>query len=191
MNRVETPAQEFSRLVIEYNEGKKDSPTRQEAWNLIADFALEHCDIIIRALSTPIAAGGGEAIEPPISQLMRDDGEPEWKQINALFLRNDINAFPIRLRDELSTMLAWARYGERAALSTAGAVEPVRARDNASLIEEYRNLVKTGAEYAASELRLAPTSAFEIYMGHFRDIGRDIESALASPPLPDNEEKRS
>ncbi len=125
MNRVKTPAQEFSRLVIEYNEGKKDSPTRQEAWNLIADFALEHCDTIIRSLSTPTAAGGEEAIEPPISQLMRDDGEPEWKQINALFLRNDINAFPIRLRDELSTMLAWARYGERAALSTAVAAEPV------------------------------------------------------------------
>jgi hypothetical protein len=63
--------------------------------------------------------------------------------------------------------------------------EPVAVRrDTAGLIEEYRNLVKTGAEYAASELRLAPTSAFEIYMGHFRDIGRDIEAALsATPPV--------
>ncbi|TGV26372.1 hypothetical protein [Mesorhizobium sp. M4B.F.Ca.ET.143.01.1.1] len=57
---------------------------------------------------------------------------------------------------------------------------PIEQGEVERLIEEYRNLVKTGAEYAASELRLAPTSAFEIYMGHFRDIGRDIEAALAA-----------
>lgn len=50
----------------------------------------------------------------------------------------------------------------------------------AGLIREYENIVNTGAEYAASELRLAPTSTFEIYIGHFRDIGKDIATALAS-----------
>lgn len=49
--REETPAEEFSRLVIEYNEGERQN--RAEAWNLIADFALEHCDTILRALRAP------------------------------------------------------------------------------------------------------------------------------------------
>ncbi|PWJ88437.1 hypothetical protein C8D77_111160 [Mesorhizobium loti] len=181
MNRVETPAQEFSRLVIEYNEGKKDSPTRQEAWNLIADFALEHCDTIIRSLSTPIAAGGGEAIEPPISQLMRDDGEPEWKQINALFLRNDINAFPIRLRDELSTMLAWARYGERATLSTAGAAEP-----------SWRASAKSALACVVHALMVLPVpidGQGKRAWASLKEAQETLE-ALASPPS-DTEEKRS
>ncbi|TPN11670.1 hypothetical protein [Mesorhizobium sp. B2-1-2] len=53
--------------------------------------------------------------DAPAAALMHDTGEPEWKQINALFLSNGINTFPISLRDELSIMLAWARYGERVA----------------------------------------------------------------------------
>src|SRR5687768_4411250 len=62
--RLETPAQEFSRLVIEYNEGVKDSSERQEAWNLIADFALEHCDTILAALSQPVpGAASDEMVE--------------------------------------------------------------------------------------------------------------------------------
>lgn len=50
--------------------------------------------------------------EAPISRLMTDTGKPEWQQINDMFLRHGINAFSIRLRDELVTMLVWARYGE-------------------------------------------------------------------------------
>lgn len=55
----ETPAEEFSRLVIEYNEGERQH--RAEAWNLIADFALEHCDAIIRALA-PSAPSRAKAV---------------------------------------------------------------------------------------------------------------------------------
>lgn len=49
MDGEETPAEEFSRLIIEVNEG--DTQTRTEAWNLIADFACEHADTIIRGFS--------------------------------------------------------------------------------------------------------------------------------------------
>lgn len=62
-------------------------------------------------------------------------------------------------------------------------VEEMRA-----LAKRHVNLVKTGAAYAAGELRGAPTSTFEIYIGHFREIGKEIEavltrveSSLASP----------
>lgn len=52
----ETPAEEFSRLVIEYNEGERQN--RAEAWNLIADFACEHADTIIAAMNGTARAKG-------------------------------------------------------------------------------------------------------------------------------------
>jgi hypothetical protein len=56
--------------------------------------------------------------EAPIHPLMRDNGDPEWLQIANLFFRNHLASPPIPLRDELSTMLAWARYGEAVATSS-------------------------------------------------------------------------
>lgn len=47
------------------------------------------------------------------------------------------------------------------------------------LIERYRDLVKTGFDYAEKDKGDAPTSTFEIYIGHFSDIGREIEAALS------------
>lgn len=46
------------------------------------------------------------------------------------------------------------------------------------LIERLEKLVQTGKQYAASELNGAPTSTFEIYMGHFEAISAEIASAL-------------
>lgn len=56
---TEPLAAEFDRLVREYREPYPES-TQQEAWNLIADFAIENADTISRALSTitPAEVGG-------------------------------------------------------------------------------------------------------------------------------------
>ena len=45
----ETLAQEFARLVKEYHEG--DDHTKPEAWNLLADYAVDNADAISAALS--------------------------------------------------------------------------------------------------------------------------------------------
>ena len=50
---TETLAQEFARLVDEYENGERQ--LRQEAWNLIADFALENASAITAALGSPVA----------------------------------------------------------------------------------------------------------------------------------------
>lgn len=49
----ETLAQEFARLVKEYHEG--DDHTKPEAWNLLADYAVDNADAISAALSKPVA----------------------------------------------------------------------------------------------------------------------------------------
>lgn len=60
----ETPAEEFSRLIIEFNEGERQN--RSEAWNLIADFAMEHSDTILRALrSLPASEAGWREMPAP------------------------------------------------------------------------------------------------------------------------------
>ena len=57
----ETLAQEFARLVKEYHEG--DDHTKPEAWNLLADYAVDNADAISAALSDEQA---GEVNEPKI-----------------------------------------------------------------------------------------------------------------------------
>ena len=69
----ETPAEEFSRLIIEFNEGERQN--RNEAWNLIADFACEHSDTIIRALSQP------QAGEPVAMQ---------WRKLDRVMKHEDV-----------------------------------------------------------------------------------------------------
>jgi len=55
-------AAEFDRLVREYREPYPES-TRQEAWNLIADFAVENADTISRTLSTITPAEVGWLVD--------------------------------------------------------------------------------------------------------------------------------
>lgn len=50
----------------------------------------------------------------PLYRLV-DSDKHEWEHILALFARHNHPAPPIRLRDELSNMMAWARYGDYAA----------------------------------------------------------------------------
>lgn len=77
--REETPAEEFSRLVIEYNEGQGSE--RDEAWNFIADFACEYADAIVHGLA---AQEGREAVAWIVANGARTkwrvwrDGFPEW-----------------------------------------------------------------------------------------------------------------
>ncbi len=63
MNRVETLAEELKRLIGEYQDDDAGESTKAEAWNLIADFTVENSKAILGSLSTPIAAGGGEATQ--------------------------------------------------------------------------------------------------------------------------------
>lgn len=51
-NVTETLADEFARLVATYRE-KYGDPSGTEAWNLIADFSVEHAAKITTALSVP------------------------------------------------------------------------------------------------------------------------------------------
>ncbi len=46
------------------------------------------------------------------------------------------------------------------------------------VVEQYKRLLQTGYNYANGDLNGAPTSTFLSYMGHFSDIGHDIESEI-------------
>lgn len=63
----ETLAQEFARLVKEYNEG--DDRTKPEAWNLLADYAVENAPSITNALER---AEKAEAERDEARQIVRD-----------------------------------------------------------------------------------------------------------------------
>lgn len=47
------------------------------------------------------------------------------------------------------------------------------------LVDRYQNLLKTGFEYAEQDKGSAPTSNFEIYMGHFASLFSEIHTALS------------
>lgn len=59
---VETRSEEFVRLVGEYREPDTDG-TRGEAWNLIADFAVENAEFIRDALCAYVAEPQWQPIE--------------------------------------------------------------------------------------------------------------------------------
>jgi len=61
MHRDETLAEEFARLTKEYHTGDED--TKPEAWNLLADFAVDNATVITAALSEqtlPVRVGALE-----------------------------------------------------------------------------------------------------------------------------------
>lgn len=54
-----------------------------------------------------------EPAEPPIGRVPDNtSGQPEWAEIVALFERHRLQPPPVRLRDELVSLLTWARYGQ-------------------------------------------------------------------------------
>lgn len=72
----EAIADEFSRLIREYHEG--DEATRPEAWNLLADFAVENAAILTAAL----AAMPGPAVK--VRELVFVEEVPNWFVARAL-----------------------------------------------------------------------------------------------------------
>lgn len=48
------------------------------------------------------------------------------------------------------------------------------------IMERYNGLIRTGFDYAEKEKGCAPTSVFEIYVGHFKDIGAEIEAEITT-----------
>ena len=50
--------------------------------------------------------------DKPLCRMPTDNGKPEWQQIVDLFARHGLSEPPWRLRDELVTHLAWAKYGQ-------------------------------------------------------------------------------
>lgn len=85
-------------------------------------------------------------VGPPISPLLPDSGEPEWKQILLLMRRHGIVHVPIRLRDELSNMLGWARYGERALMQRDVAASVMRdLHDRATAAEAELERMRKGS----------------------------------------------
>lgn len=48
------------------------------------------------------------------------------------------------------------------------------------LIQRYRKQVEVAFAYAADDKKGAPTSTFEIMIGHFADLGKDFESLVGS-----------
>lgn len=80
------------------------------------DAAIRDLRAALAALSPLPAPEPTEGIaEQPISRMSADDGRPMWEQISDLIKFHMNERPPIRLRDELVTILAWARYGEQAA----------------------------------------------------------------------------
>lgn len=60
--RAATLAQELARLVGEYQDDDAGDATKEEAWNMIADFAVENSQAIAAALSHPAALSGGDSV---------------------------------------------------------------------------------------------------------------------------------
>lgn len=104
----------------------------------------------------PVAAGVADC-EKPLTPLMSDNGDPEWQQILSLFSRHGAPEPHWRLRDELVTILAWARYGAAASPVQAG-IDPLVAeiealvkfqRDMADFLSKEAALTNEDREYWA------------------------------------------
>lgn len=57
----------------------------------------------------------------PLTPLQQDTGKPDWQQINTMFLLHGLDEPPVNFRDELVTILSWARYGAALAADARGA----------------------------------------------------------------------
>ena len=62
--------------------------------------------------AAPQAVQAEDVAERPLSLMRADDGRAMWEQISDLIKFHMNERPPIRLRDELVTILDWARYGE-------------------------------------------------------------------------------
>ncbi|MGN6775968.1 hypothetical protein, partial [Rhizobium sp.] len=74
-----------------------------------------------------------DVTERPLSRMRSDDGRPMWEQISDLIKFHMNERPPIRLRDELVTILDWARYGEARLIDAEAEATSLRRK-----LEEHR-----------------------------------------------------
>ena len=72
-NQAEALDSELSRLIGEYLDDDAGDSTKEEAWNMIADFTVDNTKTIIAALATlaPQAAVEGEAVASDLPDILR------------------------------------------------------------------------------------------------------------------------
>lgn len=90
----ETLAEEFDRLLREYREPDTDG-TQAEAWNLIADFAVENATTILSALSEP---GQQEAVARVIAEGGEDGAACGWSSCTGCHETNEgysVGCYPV------------------------------------------------------------------------------------------------
>ncbi|MBB5040851.1 NUMOD4 motif-containing HNH endonuclease [Shinella fusca] len=156
----ETLAQEFARLVKEYHEG--DDHTKPEAWNLLADYAVDNADAISAALSDKQA---GEVKIKPLEWKETSDDSGRYATVNTSVGSYDAFELSLNVRGGSRTMFGWtghwmngdqkadsfeaakaaaqADYEQRirSALVDVPAVEPVAWRE----IEGYQGLYEVSS----------------------------------------------
>ncbi len=172
----ETLAQEFARLVKEYHEG--DDRTKPEAWNLLADYAVDNADAISAALSDKQA---GEVKIKPLEWNRDDDtasvdiGATYCLEKRAGYCALVTMAAKVLQRDVFPTLAsakaaAQADYEQRirSALVDVPAIEPVAIYHGNGLIDcgdaghhniELVKLIPAGTKLYASPLREGEDSA--------------------------------
>ena len=74
---AESLPDEFRRLLGEYNDDA-DPATKEEAWNLIADFAVDNCETIYDALSALTTSAAAEAAMREAAEFYLDE---QWGDV--------------------------------------------------------------------------------------------------------------
>lgn len=90
----ETLAQEFARLVKEYHEG--DDHTKPEAWNLLADYAVDNADTISAALAVQTQQG----VEEPVTSFAWNEGidtAPYSTTVLATYFDMDVGEWIVKI----------------------------------------------------------------------------------------------
>lgn len=92
----ETLAQEFARLVGEYQDDDAGDATKEEAWNMIADFAVENAKAIVAALSHPGGAATEAMVEAAAREFLMHKGERPWRVLRGGYELWEANAPAMR-----------------------------------------------------------------------------------------------
>lgn len=165
----ETLAQEFARLVAEYHGASEDDPTRPEAWNLLADLAVENGP----SISAALAAQGQE----PVAEMRELHNQRRMIVSHATMGRtdgegqsiNDICVTITKLRNEL--------YEEASKSTLTAPAQPVGVPDGWQLvpIEPTDEMIAAG--------RMARMNAVGGYAGP-----SGWQATLAAAPQPPAED---
>lgn len=161
----ETLAQEFARLVKEYHEG--DDHTKPEAWNLLADYAVDNADAIAAALSDQ-----ERAVEADIGTLRTHIGKSTandcwFVRVYPCLSENDARAVQSRIRSALVDV----------------PVEPV---EECEPVGWYMHLWNEADEEIKSDIRWGRPTSEDIARAEHN--GHDIEYLYSRPPHREGED---